>query len=397
MTRLVMMGGALPQRLAPSAGTEYVTVLAEELSRSFEVVAIAPAFEANQAAVEEGRIVVSSRLVGVGKHSLSRRLVGLVERAARVIDLAFPPLYFAATLFLDGEIRRQIRAADVVDLQWTEFVALAPLVRLLNRRAVIRGTMHDSMTQLAERTSRGSGVRSLIHPLRRLVTASHEGRLAASLSSLQVLSAKDARLIADLPGAVTTPEVIHPPRPEPILDRHEASPPEVLFVAAFGRAVNQEAVRWFLDEVWPAILQSQPDAQLVLAGSDPQSVAAEAAEGWPAVRATGFVEDLGWCYGRASVVVVPLRNGSGVKFKTIDAVLHGVPVVSTTVGVEGIEGDDLFWAVTDSAQEFAAAVSGAMKSPAAKTRAVEASRRVAARYSRSAFARSVERVYGNLP
>lgn len=390
-----MMGGALPQRLAPSAGAEYVTALAEELARSFEVVAIAPAYEANQAALDEGRTIVPSLLVGAGRHSPGRRLVVMVDRAIRAVDLACPPLYFAATLFLDGEIRRQIRSADVVDLQWTEFVALAPLVRFLNRRAVIRGTMHDSMTQLAERLSRDSGFRALLHPLRRFVTGHHEGRLAVSLSSLQVLSAKDARLIAGLPGAVTTPEVIHPPRPEPVLDRHETSPPEVLFVGAFGRGVNQEAMRWFLEEVWPTILRAQPDAQLVLAGSDPQGEAADAAAGRSDVRATGFVEDLDGYYRRASVVVVPLRNGSGVKFKTIDAVLHGVPVVSTTVGVEGIEGDDLFWAVTDSAQEFAAAVSEAMTSPVATTRAAEASRRVAVRYSRGAFARSVERVYGD--
>jgi glycosyltransferase involved in cell wall biosynthesis len=99
----------------------------------------------------------------------------------------------------------------------------------------------------------------------------------------------------------------------------------------------------------------------------------------------------------STVVAVPLHEGAGVKFKTIESLVAGVPVVTTTVGAEGIQPVSLFHAVTDDATKFADALSEALTSPhAAQARANRAQEVIAQRYGRAGFAAKVAGVYGEV-
>ena len=389
--RLVMLTGALPQRSAPTAGAEYVTAVAEELSQFFEMSAIAPAHETNQAALNEGRCIVTSWVVGSSNPTIKARLMTRVGRILRQLDLALPPLEFVWSLISPGPMRSAVREADVIDLQWSEFVSLAPLVRRINPQAVIVGTYHDALTQVAQRKPRNNLLDRFLFPIRLRITALHEGCASGSVTQLRVINNKDAAILATLPRG-GDPGTIHPPRPQPLVREAPRSGNEVIFVGAFGRSVNQEATEWLLRDVWPHVRRSAPEAHLVLAGSDPLGTA-----GRNDVTATGFVEDLSAHYQRASVAVVPLLNGSGVKFKTIDALMYQVPVVTTSIGAEGIEGADLFWAQTDDAGEFAEAIIAALTMPQdARLKAVSAAERVGDRYGRSNFVASVRETYQTL-
>jgi glycosyltransferase involved in cell wall biosynthesis len=89
-------------------------------------------------------------------------------------------------------------------------------------------------------------------------------------------------------------------------------------------------------------------------GRNPTAAMREYAEANDAVTLTGVVKDVRPYYGRASVVVLPLRFGSGMKLKTLEAFAMGVPVVSTPVGVEGIEAEDgIHCAVAETTGKFA--------------------------------------------
>ncbi|MFI5429463.1 glycosyltransferase family 4 protein [Aeromicrobium sp. UC242_57] len=134
------------------------------------------------------------------------------------------------------------------------------------------------------------------------------------------------------------------------------SPPVVVFVAAFARQENEEAARWLIDMIVPRIRESIPGIKIRFAGSHPPTwLANSKAAGF---EVTGYLKNMSDAYRDASCVIVPLRRGAGLKFKTIQAMSLGVPVVSTTIGAEGILelcGFEPF-AVEDDAERFADAI-----------------------------------------
>ncbi len=128
-----------------------------------------------------------------------------------------------------------------------------------------------------------------------------------------------------------------------------AAPPPgrtVLFVAGFAHPPNIDAACWLVAEILPLLREKVPDVALVLAGSHPtRAVQALAGAG---ITVTGALseEALQAQYRAARAAVVPLRAGAGVKGKVVEALAHGLPLVTTPIGAEGIA--DLDDAVTIS-------------------------------------------------
>ncbi len=115
---------------------------------------------------------------------------------------------------------------------------------------------------------------------------------------------------------------------------------------------NVDGLAWFVSDVLPRLLEARPDIRLRVTGANPPP-AARALAG-PAVDFVGFAPDLRTLYETVRVVVVPMRFGAGVKVKCIEALQYGVPVVSTSVGAEGLgPHDSRAVIVADDAREFA--------------------------------------------
>jgi glycosyltransferase involved in cell wall biosynthesis len=129
----------------------------------------------------------------------------------------------------------------------------------------------------------------------------------------------------------------------------------ILFVGNFSHEPNVDAVVHFCATAWPAIRSRVPGARLTLVGPyAPPSVTALACED---VDVRGWVPELVPLLESARVSVAPLRFGAGVKGKIGEALSHGLPVVSTTIGVEGMgleDGEHVL--VADEALAFAEAV-----------------------------------------
>jgi glycosyltransferase involved in cell wall biosynthesis len=130
---------------------------------------------------------------------------------------------------------------------------------------------------------------------------------------------------------------------------------------------NVDALTWFVTEVLPVLRRAHPELRLRVTGADPPAAVRSLAGG--GVDLLGFVGDLRRLYETARLVVVPMRVGSGVKVKCLEALQHGVPVVSTPVGAEGLSlRDPRAVVVADAAAVFAAAVLDLYGSPDAWTR-----------------------------
>ena len=131
---------------------------------------------------------------------------------------------------------------------------------------------------------------------------------------------------------------------------------DIMFVGGFGHPPNEDAVNWFLDEIFPKI-REQLDIKFHIVGSKiPDRI--QKLNGKNGIIVEGRVSEdrLQTLYDTCRMVVVPLRYGAGVKGKVVEALYYGIPTVTTTVGIEGITGAENFMAVADEADQFAAKV-----------------------------------------
>ena len=123
---------------------------------------------------------------------------------------------------------------------------------------------------------------------------------------------------------------------------------DFLFLGGYGHPPNVDAARWFARDVLPGIAARLPGARAILAGANPTHDISALADA--RIEVTGGVDELRGLFDRARVFVCPLRAGAGVKGKIIAALAHGLPVVTTSIGAEGIDAECL---VADSAEAFA--------------------------------------------
>lgn len=140
---------------------------------------------------------------------------------------------------------------------------------------------------------------------------------------------------------------------------------EILFVGTLSYYPNEDAVRFFCCEILPIIRQRLGDAvRLRVIGFDcPPELRSFASEG--GIELLGYEKDLAVAYGTASLVVVPLRAGTGTRLKILEAFAHGCPVVSTTMGAEGLNiVPDVHFLLADDPEAFANACVRILTNPA---------------------------------
>ncbi|MHB1696715.1 MAG: glycosyltransferase [bacterium] len=128
---------------------------------------------------------------------------------------------------------------------------------------------------------------------------------------------------------------------------------DILFVAGFGHSPNEDAALWFVKDIFPLIKSVLADIRLFLVGSNPTEKikSLESSD----IIITGYVTDekLDGYYSNARIAVVPLRFGAGVKSKVTEALRHGVPLVTTSIGAQGLNGLNTAAFVVDTPEQFA--------------------------------------------
>lgn len=138
--------------------------------------------------------------------------------------------------------------------------------------------------------------------------------------------------------------------------RCERTDKEILFVGSFTYYPNIDAVKWLIDEIWPHVISSQPGIQLRLVGRGADSRLKKY------VHERGFVidesvDDIRDAFQRATLLIAPIRAGSGTKYKVLESMASHLPVVTTPVGAEGIgavSGRELI--IGETAAELASSI-----------------------------------------
>ena len=109
----------------------------------------------------------------------------------------------------------------------------------------------------------------------------------------------------------------------------------LVFVGSMAYHANIDAAVWFVRSIWPAVRERFPRWRLTLVGWNP-APAVLALRKEKNVEVTGTVDDVRPYYREALAAIVPLRTGGGTRLKILEAMAAGVPVVSTTLGAEGL-------------------------------------------------------------
>jgi len=156
----------------------------------------------------------------------------------------------------------------------------------------------------------------------------------------------------------------------------QPEPETLIFTGALTFQANYEAVRHFLEKIYPLIKQELPGVRFCITGRN-EGITLPLAEQDPSVTMTGFVDDVRPLIANSWMSVVPLLTGGGTRFKILEALALGTPVVATSKGAEGLtleSGKHLL--ITDEPEAFAAAVVRLCGDSALRARLSEAGRKV---------------------
>jgi sugar transferase (PEP-CTERM/EpsH1 system associated) len=186
-----------------------------------------------------------------------------------------------------------------------------------------------------------------------------ERRMCRSFDSVVAVSQEDseqmqreygAKNIFDVPTGVDT-EFFRPSGVE------KSAPHNLVFTGSMDWLPNEDAIRYFTEQIMPRIKSQIPNVTLTVVGRNPYSSLVELAKNDDSIIVTGRVDDVRPYMERAAAYVVPLRVGGGTRLKIFEAMAMEKPIVSTTIGAEGLpvtDGAELLLANTPEA--FAAAV-----------------------------------------
>lgn len=353
---IVFLVPFVPHAQVPKAGGQFLHAYLEGVAEWAEVTVIAP--PSRERSIALPRNVRLIELIPPNRRSGGFDVKsGLVHRALGLSPAPSLRRIIRAHLATPKALAA-IASATIVEVQFSRYLPLARLVRAVAPNTPITAFEYDVFAQVLARrlsVSRGQAERIFL----RLSSKLHTRREAAALNavdSVLVLSEKDRQLLSRI-GVQTPVHIVQPWVPVACAEDGPGAGLCVLLVGEFSRPVNSDAAHWFLDQVWPLIQRHEHGARLVLAGSAPPRSLRQ--RGGDSVEVTGYVPDLGQQYRRARVVVAPVRLGGGVRFKVLEAMAHGIPLVATSVAMEGItvaqDGAD-FGRVADTPEDMAEGV-----------------------------------------
>jgi glycosyltransferase involved in cell wall biosynthesis len=178
-------------------------------------------------------------------------------------------------------------------------------------------------------------------------------------------------------------------------DPDAIEPDALVWVGGFHHHPNCEAVRFFLDEIYPRIKREKAETKFYVVGGGIPDWLRRLTTDDPSIVLTGYVDDPLPYIQRAAVFVAPILSGGGTKLKVLEAMAVGKAIVSTSIGVEGIEGKDQeHFMVADGPEAFSSGVVSLLNDRVSRERlGANARKRAMEKYDWEAICEVMSRIY----
>lgn len=259
---------------------------------------------------------------------------------------------------------------------------------------------HNAESQMLVRRSQRTpfGIGRWLLAREAVKVAKLERTMCRAVAANLVVSALDGeRLAAIEPGIRWTVvengvdvQGFAPPRENPARD-----PAELAFTGTMSWYPNEDAMRYFLERIWPALNKKDPSFRLTIAGRGPGKKLQDLAAADARVSLTGEVPDVRPYLHRAGIYVCPVRDGGGTRLKVLEAMAAGIPLVATALAMEGLAVEPhQHYIPAESVDEFVEGILRLRTDPQARLALSEAGRRlVAERYDWPVCGSHLERAF----
>jgi polysaccharide biosynthesis protein PslH len=229
----------------------------------------------------------------------------------------------------------------------------------------------------------------------------YEGRIGREFDAVLAVSDGDKDALADVIGdtsKITVMPIAVDTEEFPLV-RRLPSTDRILFVGTMFWPPNIDGVLWFIEKVYPRIRAERPQVSFDIIGARPPRKILKLANDGTGIKVRGYVEELTPYLEKAGVLVVPVRVGSGMRVKILNGMSSGLPIVSTSIGCEGIRaehGRHLF--IADTAEDFADSTLNLLEDPELGNRmGLNARKLVETTYNCLLAYRPVEELYHGAP
>lgn len=289
---------------------------------------------------------------------------------------AFSPVPLAVSRFASSDMRALI--ADLerrigFDHIVCDFLAAAPNIPAIERAVLFQHNVETTIWERRESTATNP-LHQIVYTNQRKRMFAYERDICQRARHVIAVSEEDAKRMRSLFGVTrvsdvpTGVDVAHFAPPAAAQTKHD-----LVFVGSMDWMPNVDGMLYFISDVLPLIRRELPDCRVAIVGRTPGNEILDAAARDPLITVTGTVPDTRPYLWESAVSIVPLRIGGGTRLKIYEAMAAKVPVVSTTVGAEGLPLESgRHIELADDAHEFAARCIELLRDTAARRRMADA-------------------------
>ena len=268
------------------------------------------------------------------------------SRMGRLLSLASRvPVAVASDRSVAGSARIAEAMAVKPDLVVVDFPHAAVLLPERIDTASVMFT-HNVEAEIFERhAARANGIWRLVWAEQSRKMARFEGDTLRCFDTVIAVSARDEAVLSKRYGLSQVEAIDTGVDLDFFASSSSADPPPdggtIVFTATMSWSANVEGIHFLLDEVWPSLVAARPNIQAMIIGRNPPASLSDKIKARRLnVTLTGFVDDIRPYVARSHVYVIPLFVGSGTRIKAFEAMAMGRPVVSTSLGIEGLDVTD---------------------------------------------------------